>query len=248
MGENSKIDWTDHTFNPWIGCQKVSLGCDHCYAEMLNKRYNWNGAGWGPRAPRKLTSEVYWKQPYRWNRKALEASERRRVFCASLADVFDNNAPEGARERLFVLIRNTPVLDWLLLTKRPENIRGMLPDDWGDGYGNVWLGATAENQECYDRRWRILSAIPAKIRFVSYEPALGPLDIMGLRSYPDWIICGGESGGNARRMKRRWARDLRDQCDRVGVAFFMKQMAKKAPIPEDLLIREFPIRCRKLAA
>jgi protein gp37 len=248
MGENSKIDWTDDTFNPWIGCQKVSPGCDHCYAEMLNKRYAWNGAGWGSHAPRKLTSDAYWKQPCRWNRQALKAGERRRVFCASLADVFDNKAPEGARERMFKIIRDTPMLDWLLLTKRPENIRKMLPGDWGNGYANVWLGVTAENQDRYNRRWRILREIPANLRFISYEPALGPLDISGHRRHPDWIICGGESGANARHMKSRWARDLRDQCDQLGVAFFMKQMTKKLPIPDDLLVREFPVRRRRLAA
>jgi protein gp37 len=241
MGEDSKIDWTDHTFNPWIGSQRVSLGCDHCYAETLNNRYCWNGAGWGPHGPRKLTSKATWKAPRRWHRKALKAGERRRVFCASLADVFDNKAPEGARDRLFKIVRDTSMLDWLLLTKRPENIRQMLPDDWRDGYANVWLGVTAENQDMYNRRWRILSKIPAMVRFISCEPALGPIHIMGHGSgHPDWIICGGESGSQARRMKRLWVRHLRDQCKELGVAFFIKQMTKKAPIPEDLLIREFP--------
>ena len=125
----------------------------------------------------------------------------------------------------------------------------MLPDDWGDGYGNVWLGTTAEDQDYYDRRWSVLRKIPAKIRFISYEPALGPLNIQGHWGHrPDWIICGGESGANARYMEPQWAYDLRDQCQRLDVSFFMKQMTKKAPIPADLLVREFPERHRRLAA
>jgi protein gp37 len=251
MGEETKIEWTDHTFNPWIGCQKVSPGCDHCYAETKNNFRKWNGGTWGPRAPRKLTSKTNWKLPFRWERQAVKAGERRRVFCASLADVFDNKAPEGAREGLFKVIRLTPNLDWLLLTKRPENIRKMLPSDWRNGYENVWLGTTAEDQDWYNHRWSILRTIPAKAWFISYEPALGALDLDGLwsvgRPFPDWIICGGESGGRARYMDPHWAYDLRDQCRRLDVAFFMKQMTKRAPIPIDLLIREFP-EPRRLAA
>jgi len=249
MAEFSKIEWTDATFNPWIGCQKVSTGCDNCYAETQNKFRKWNGGTWGPHAPRKRTSEANWNKLLRLGRQAAATGKSRRVFCASLADVFDNKAPEGAREDLFDLIRQTLMLDWLMLTKRPENIRKMLPDDWHDGYPNVWLGVTAEDQEWYDHRWSILRKIPAKIRFISYEPALGPLRIGGHWGHrPDWLICGGESGGNARYMEPKWAYDLRDQCQLFGVSFFMKQMTKKAPIPADLLIREFPQRRRKLVA
>jgi protein gp37 len=149
------------------------------------------------------------------------------VFCASLADVFDNKAPDGARPDLFCLIRATPELDWLLLTKRPQNIAKMLPVDWGDGYRNIWLGITAEEKEFYRIRWPILSRIPAVLRFVSYEPAialLGALDIHKADGLPDWIICGGESGHGARRMKPRWVRAVRDQCADLGIAFFMKQI------------------------
>ena len=126
----------------------------------------------------------------------------------------------------------------------------MLPSDWGDGYDNVWLGTTAEDQHYYDRRWSILRGIPAKMRFISYEPALGPLKIAGhWGHYPDWIICGGESGSKARYMEPQWAYDLRDECQRLDVAFFMKQMTggNEADIPADLLIREFPERRRRLA-
>jgi protein gp37 len=226
--ENSKIEWCTHTFNPWIGCQHVSPGCDRCYAEKQNAFRKWTADGdWGPHAERRRTSEGYWKQPYRWAKAARESGTQPRVFCASLADVFDNKAPEGARDDLFRLIRETPELDWLLLTKRPQNIIEMLPGDWGDCYPNVWLGITAEDAKHYRMRWPILSRIPAVVRFVSYEPAialLGPVDISEAACLPDWIICGGESGSGARRMKRRWVRDVRDECADLGIAFFMKQV------------------------
>ena len=152
--QGSKIEWTDHTFNPWIGCQKVSPGCDHCYAEA-RMDHRFHRVQWGPHGKRSRTSPDTWRQPLRWA-KAANGS-RPRVFCASLADVFDNRAPLGARADLFALIRRTPELDWMLLTKRPENIRRMLPDDWADGWPHVWLGTTCEDQQHFDRRWPILS-------------------------------------------------------------------------------------------
>ena len=141
MGEQTGISWTDHTFNPWIGCTAVSAACDHCYAETLAKRYGWDFAA------RRRTSENNWRNPRRWNRAAERDGVRRRVFCASLADVFDNQVPPEWRADLWDLIRACPSLDWQLLTKRPQNIARMLPDDWGDGWPNVWLGTTAENSE-----------------------------------------------------------------------------------------------------
>lgn len=244
MGENSKIEWTDHTFNPWMGCQKVSAGCDHCYAEtLMDHRYG--KVQWGPHGERLRTSPSNWKKPEQWARAAN--GSRPRVFCASLADVFDNKAPLGARDDLFNLIRATPQLDWLLLTKRPENIRKMLPDNWGlTGYANVWLGTTCEDQPAYDRRWPILAGTPAAVRFISYEPAIGPVfpeaarKADGTLGYPDWIICGGESGPGARMMPAGWAADMKWACEEKGIAFFMKQMTNKAPIPADLLVRQFP--------
>jgi protein gp37 len=234
MAENSKIEWTDHTFNPWIGCQKVSPGCDRCYAEaMMDHRYG--RVKWGPHGERVRTSIANWRKPKQWARAAV--GERPRVFCASLADVFDNKAPAGARGDLFDLIRATPELDWLLLTKRPENIKRFLPADWGSGWANVWLGTTCEDQENYNRRWPVLNAVPAKVRFISYEPAIGPLEPWGK---PDWIICGGESGSGARTMDPQWARDVMAYCAIGDIAFFMKQMTGKKPIPADLLVRQFP--------
>ena len=236
MAENSKIEWTDHTFNPWIGCQKVSPGCDHCYAESLSKRYGW--VEWGPHGQRKRTSEANWKKPRQWAKAARGAERRPRVFCASLADVFDNQVPPEWRADLIDLIDATPELDWLLLTKRPENIAKMLAQ-----FGvrqNVWLGTTCEDQAAYDRRWPILRAIPAAVHFISYEPAIGPLRLHNGPDQPDWLICGGESGPGARLMLPAWAVDVRNDCQRTGTYFFMKQMTAKKPIPEYLMLREFP--------
>ena len=236
--ENSKIEWCDHTFNCWMGCTKVSPACDLCYAERLTKRFG--HAEWGPHAERVRTSAANWKKPYAWERRArTDPGSRPRVFCASLADVFENRIPEQWRADLFQLIRETPTLDWLLLTKRPQLIAKLLPPDWGAGYGNVWLGTTVENQEEADRRIPHLTAVPAVVRFLSAEPLLGPIqpDLTGI----DWVIAGGESGPGKRRMDPGWARALRDQCAATGTAFFMKQMDKVIPIPTDLMVRQFPV-------
>ena len=230
MAENSRIEWTTHTFNPWIGCQKVSPGCDNCYAETLSNRRGWTQ--WGPEGERVRTAPSTWKNPLRWDRAAARLGERHRVFCASLADVFDNQAPEGAREDLWELIRQTPSLDWQLLTKRPQNLKRMLPPDWGtDGYPNVWLGISAENQEEYDRRWPLLAAAPAALRFISYEPALGPVTLGGHENHPDWVIWGGESGPRPRPMQPGWARRITQECQDLGIAVFGKQWGSYASNP-----------------
>ena len=180
MAENSNIEWTDHTFNPWIGCMKVSPGCDHCYAETWDKRgMQQQESRWGAHAARTRTSAANWRKPLAWNRAAKETGKRARVFCASLADVFDNHQsilPEW-RADLWALIAATPWLDWQMLTKRPQNIVKYLPDGWGDGWGNVWLGTTTENQTEADRRIPHLLATPAAVRFLSAEPLIGPLDL-----------------------------------------------------------------------
>lgn len=128
MGFNSSIEWTTHTFNPWWGCTKVSDGCKFCYAETLSKRYG--HSVWGPGKARRLMSDNHWQEPVKWNKQAQEQGTRYRVFCASMADVFDEQAPEGQLDRLWELIRVTPYLDWQLLTKRPQRICASLPDDW----------------------------------------------------------------------------------------------------------------------
>jgi protein gp37 len=236
MAENSKIEWTDHTFNPWIGCQKVSPGCDHCYAESLAKRYGW--VEWGPHGERKRTSETNWRKPRQWNKSAAATGKRPRVFCASLADVFDNQVPGQWRSDLFDLIAATSHLDWLLLTKRPQNLVRMMPTGW---WGNVWLGTTCEDQERFDQRLPLLlEAKNVPVHFISYEPAIGPLRLHNGPEQPDWLICGGESGPGARMMQPQWAADIKADCETAGVYFFMKQMTAKRPIPENLMLREFP--------
>lgn len=195
MSENTKIEWATHTFNPWEGCQKVGPGCDNCYAESRNARFAGGAAvNWGPGAPRRRTSAANWRQPLAWN-AAHEAffaanGHRQRVFCSSLADVFDNAVDPTWRDDLFTLIGNTPNLDWLLLTKRIGNAKTMLP--WVPGYTgpegqrttnvwrNVWIGATIVNQEEADRDIPKLLAVPAAKRFLSMEPLLGPVDLSHL--------------------------------------------------------------------
>ena len=238
MGKNSKISWTKHTFNPFIGCQHVSPGCDNCYAEtLMDKRFE--KVKWGPHGKRVRTSEANWKQPLKWDKEARIAGRRDRVFCASLADWLDNKAPQQWRIDLASLIERTPNLDWLLLTKRIENFKTLSPWENNITPYNVWLGITAENQEMFERRWPLLREIDSRVRFISYEPALGPLKLRYWN--PDWVICGGESGDKARYMNPEWARDLRDECLMAHVPFFFKQMSGLAEIPNDLKIQQFPI-------
>ena len=174
MGTTTGIAWCDSTFNPWLGCIRVSPACDHCYAAALSwrtgRRDRHGRDLWDPHARRVRTSLDYWRAPLRWNRDALAAGRRHRVFCASMADVFDNRAPSTWRADLWQLIRATPAVDWFCLTKRPQNIAGMLPADWGHGWTNVWLGTTAENQIEATRRIPYLMAIPAAARFLCVEP------------------------------------------------------------------------------
>ncbi|MDD2878556.1 MAG: phage Gp37/Gp68 family protein [Acidiphilium sp.] len=246
MGRDSNIGWTDHTFNPWLGCTKISAGCDHCYAERWSGRFHL--VEWG-NAPRRRTSAQNWNGPLRWNDQARAASaprtydgkkrasgaralghrqpdtdrsDRTRVFCASLADVFDNQVPADWRADLWHMIARTGSLDWLMLTKRPENIRRMLPPDWGyDGYPNVWLGTTVEDVRAM-RRIELLREIPARVRFLSIEPLIEALPDLPLSGI-DWVIVGGESGQDARPIAEEWVRDIRDRCVSAGVAFFFKQ-------------------------
>jgi protein gp37 len=189
MGETTKIEWTDHTFNPWIGCTKVSPGCANCYAERENKLWRWNGGVWGPGSLRKVTSDANWRKPLQWAKQAQAAGKRAKVFCSSLADVFDHEAPKDARRWLWDLISETHhALDWQLLTKRPEQIRRVI---FEDGLAEIfflrmqcWIGVTAENQEQAEKRVPVLLSTAAEKRFVSCEPLLGALDLAQLRD-PD---------------------------------------------------------------
>ncbi|AHF89533.1 hypothetical protein OPIT5_03955 [Opitutaceae bacterium TAV5] len=308
MAEYTKIEWCDHTFNPWIGCTKVSPGCAHCYAAAQDAFRHWTPAGFGKGKPRKRTSEANWRQVLRWDREAarfaeamtselkmafgpdgghLDAPRRPRVFCASLADWLDPEVPVEWLTDLLDLIRRTQHLDWQLLTKRPElwekrigqacglaGKRGMSEAGWSDTWGmafdwlrggippaNVWIGTTVENQDMADKRIPELLKIPARVRFLSVEPMLGPVDLYNhlhdpsggeewtsrpsdlvqygiqdglplMRRGIHWVICGGESGPHARPMHPAWARSLRDQCAAANVPFFFKQQGEwREPLP-----------------
>jgi protein gp37 len=224
MGEHTGIEWTDHTFNPWTGCTKVSPACDRCYAESWAKRSGL--VIWGAGESRRMTSAANWQGPVKWNRAAGALGVRERVFCASLADVFDAEVDDAWRDKLFALIDSTPHLDWQLLTKRPKVMRDYLAGC--PVRPNVWLGTTVESQSMAEVRLPMLLGTPAAIHFISYEPALGPLDI---RPFPgiDWLICGGESGHGARPIDPEWVRSIRDQCAIRGTAFFFKQWGGPTP-------------------
>lgn len=223
MAERTAIAWTDHTWNPWMGCHKVSQGCKHCYAEVLTKERMGLDV-WGLNGPRRRTLPKTWAKVRRWNNEAIAEGRPHRVFTASLADVFeDEPGPNEWRSDVFDVIRNCPWLDFQLLTKRPENFARMLPDDWGEGYTNVWLGTSIENNEVVDRAEH-LTSVPAFVHFVSYEPAIGPVNELDLR-HIEWLIAGGESGPGFRPMDFDWIRDIRERCDEYGTAFFFKQSA-----------------------
>lgn len=236
MAENSGIEWTDHTFNPWTGCTKVSPACDFCYAEAWSKRSG--HVEWGPHGERRRTKT--WGNPIKWNRQAEAEGRRFRVFCASLADVLDNHKSiqHEWRRDLWDLIEYTPNLDWLLLSKRPQNATRFLSPDWWDfGFpSNVWVGTTVENQEEAERRLPALMNIPARIRFLSCEPLVGPINLDGIWGHPGsadaeqldnwpihWVIAGGESGSKFRPANPDWFRSLRDQCELANVPFLFKQ-------------------------
>ena len=234
MGENSAIEWTDHTFNPWVGCTKISVGpqgaCEHCYAESWAKRAG-NPELW--QGKRRRTSEANWSQPLKWH-AAVPAGERRRVFCASLADVFDNDVPEQWRADLFSLIRKTPQLDWLLLTKRIGNAWAMIQRAmWDIGMHpgmhhslpkNVWLGATIATRPEMLRDGPKLKEISASALFWSVEPLLGDLGEIPTELMPDWVIVGGESGPGARPLVLGWGKELVRHGAAAKVSCVVKQV------------------------
>ncbi len=228
MGKNSKIEWTHHTFNPWWGCTRVSAACKHCYAEAWSKRVGQKV--WGPKADRQFFGENHWAEPLKWNLEAHSKGQRARVFCASMADVFefrDDLNPE--REKLWALIEKTPKLDWLLLTKRPERILETAP--WQNYWpANIWIGTTVEDQASAEERLPYLARVPATVRFISAEPLLGELNIQQwLGRTIDWVITGGESGPHARPSSPSWFRRLLIQCMEVDVPFHFKQWGDWAP-------------------
>jgi len=241
MSEKTLIAWTDHTWNLAWGCQKVSPGCTNCYADTLSRRYGWDV--WGPNKSRRTFGEKHWDQPLKWNAQAERDGRIRRVFCSSMCDYMEDHATiERERSRLWPLIRATPRLHWQLLTKRSERIADNLPADWREGYANVWLGVSIENMD-YAERADHLRAIPAAVRFISYEPALGPLTDLDLAGI-DWVIFGGESGANYREADLQWSRDMRDKCAAHGVAYFHKQSShfftERGTTLDGQTIRQYP--------
>lgn len=228
MGEVSAIEWTDSTFNPWIGCTKISPACDHCYAEaLMDKRMG--KVEWG--GDRVRTGESNWKQPRKWQRQAkafyAEHGRKRRVFCSSLADVFDKEVDPMWRRDLFTLIEETPDLIWLLLTKRIGNVMRMTDVERGNPLlpSNAAIGATFANQEEWDRDSgkleHVVWARQPLFTFGSFEPLLGPIRFGDYK--PDWVIVGGESGNEARPMNPEWVKSMRDQCAETGTPFLFKQ-------------------------
>jgi protein gp37 len=229
MADKTGIEWTDATFNPWWGCTRVSPACAHCYADSLARRYG-HADLWVQGGRRRFFGEHHWHQPLAWNRAAARTKTPLKVFCASMADVFEDNAELDAwRVRLWGLVEETPWLQWQLLTKRPELVNKLAP--WRDAWpANVWIGTSIENAR-HTFRADVLRDIPAAVRFVSAEPILGslfangtpkrrPLDLHGI----DWLIAGGESGPCSRPCDLAWIRELRDACAERGTAFFLKQL------------------------
>lgn len=289
MAANTKIQWATHTMNPWRGCSKVHTGCANCYAEATSKRNETILGTWGPNGTRVVAAERAWSEVLKWNKAAAKLSERPRVFCASLADVFEdwsgpmlnhNGEPlyrvsenggtarpgewstcaalgpcwaltlDVVRRRLFALIDSTPALDWLILTKRPENVRKFWPavdvhsqeqaddrNERGELYRrNVWIGTSISDQETADK-WtpRLLGLDDlAPVRFLSAEPLVGPIDF-AMRTDGtggsalnfagvNLVIVGGESGPGARPCSVEWVRDIVRQCAEANVACFVKQL------------------------
>lgn len=265
----TKIEWADWTFNPWIGCTRVSEGCRNCYAEREDARRGWTPAGWGPGKDRKRTSVAYWNQPLKWQKESEKTlSTPGRVFCASLADWADEEVDDSWRDDLFGVIAYTPKLNWLMLTKRPENARRYLrelhagqrkiidrlvygPKERGLAaalvvksaydrkWDNVWVGVSVEDQKTADERLPILMDTPAAIRWVSYEPALGPVDFskwLDIHRTPtpaglDWIVVGGESGPKARPFHVEWAYDVIGQTVQAAKYAFVKQLGARPFFP-----------------
>ena len=238
MGETN-IGCTNYSWNPWVGCRKVSSGCKNCYMFRDQNRF-----GTDPTNIRRTTPNIF--------NQTLKLKEPTRIFVCSWSDFFIEEADEW-RDDAWDIIRRTPHLTYQILTKRPENIRSKLPDDWGDGWNNVWLGVSMESYK-QSKRADILSKIPAKVRFISAEPLLDWIFMPHLfwedKDKLHWIIVGGESGPNYRQMDLEWARDIRDYCKYYDVAFFMKQDSGPKPgmrgrIPDNLWVQEFPTGFKK---
>jgi len=249
MAENSKIEWTKHTANLWWGCTKVHEGCDNCYAETLANR--WDFQVWGNDAGRRPIKGV-WADLVKYQRKAEEAGEIHEVFVGSMMDLFEKPMPlilgqgrttDYLRDRFFLeVVPNTPNLLYLFLTKRPSNIPKYIPFEWREGAPeNVMFGISVVNQSTADSLIPKLLQVKGS-RFLSVEPQLGHIDLLSYLHGLDWVINGGESGPGRRRFDVNWARDLRDQCASMSVPYFMKQIDKVIPIPQDIDIKMMPTK------
>ena len=265
--QNSKIEWCHHTANLWHGCVEVHEGCDNCYARVLNNRYHKENSNWGIKAPR-LEVKSVWDNLDKYQKLAKAAGEMHRVFVGSMMDIFEKPMPyilawgkyagqvfddkktDELRNKLFYdVIPASPNLMFLLLTKRPSNINKYIPESWRTNPPvNVMFGTSPVNQETADKLIPQLLEVKGK-HFLSVEPMLGHVDLYLdtirtgnlLEGKVDWVICGGESGAHKRPFNVEWAYSLRDQCKDAGTPFFMKQIDKVQPIPDDLMIREFPV-------
>lgn len=232
MAEQTIIAWTDRTWNPWRGCTKISPGCAHCYMFTAQSRYG--------KDPDVVTRTKTWGDPLKWQREAQREGRTERIFTCSWSDWFHADA-DAWRAEAWALVRSCPNLQFQILTKRPERIADHLPADWGQGYANVWLGVSIENNR---HVWRadILRQVPAQIRFISAEPLLGPLQDLDLAGI-DWLIVGGESGPDYRPMDSQWARDLRAKAARSTAYFFKQSAAPRTEMGIMLdgeIVREYP--------
>jgi protein gp37 len=238
MGTKTNISWTTHSYNPWWGCVKVHDGCKNCYAERESNRYGYDV--WGPHSERRMFGDKHWNEPMKWNKVAEREGQRHRVFCASMADVFeDHPALPRPRGRLFDLICRTPYLDWQVLTKRPENALRMMVEaglyacenpDLPCPQPNLWIGTSPCNQATLEREYPLLRKVPAALRFISYEPAIDEVDLTGCLDGIGWVIIGGESGPKAREFDVLWAEKTIGQCRAAGVPVFVKQLGENPMI------------------
>lgn len=228
--QNSRIGWTHHTWNPWWGCNKVSAACLHCYIGQIMRRSG-NEPFDGPKR-----TKTTWRNPFRWNRMAASMGQRHRVFTCSMSDFFHPSA-DAWRDEAWATIQACQNLDWLILTKRPELIRDRLPNDWGKGYPNVWLGVTVEDQSQITRI-DSLAKIPAAIRLISAEPLLGPLRLGSRLRHLDWVITGCEKAAKSKRreMDADWVRSIRNECRKAKVAIYHKQYYQGTKLVFDGLV------------
>lgn len=260
MSDKSKIEWTDATWNPIRGCSRVSEGCRNCYAERIAARFSRPGQPyeglakhvavtkeWEKREFPLVVNEARWTGEVRFIREHLADPLRwkkpRRIFVNSMSDLFHEKVPDGWITDIFNVMAQCERHTFQILTKRPSRMQDWMAARCGRVPPHVWLGVSVEDQKTADERIPLLLQTPAAVRWVSYEPALGPVDFTNLNppnfinafdhsfGLPmlDWIVCGGESGPGARSMHPDWARSVRDQCQAAGVPFFFKQWGEFLP-------------------